>query len=68
MTAQTPRIESGAVYLPRQAPWIEDFRAKLMAFPAGRHNEQVDALSQGLQYAFDLARRKVYVGTLRGLI
>jgi predicted phage terminase large subunit-like protein len=65
MTAQTPRIESGAVFLPRQASWLEEFRAELIAFPAGRHNDQVDALSQGLQYASELQARRIYVGTYR---
>jgi predicted phage terminase large subunit-like protein len=66
MTAQTSRIESGGVYLPHAAPWLEDFRTELMAFPAGRHNDQVDALSQALQYASELQARRVWVGTYRG--
>jgi predicted phage terminase large subunit-like protein len=65
MTAQTSRIESGAVFLPRNASWLEDLRAELMAFPAGRHNDQVDALSQGLQYASELQQRRVTTGTYR---
>src|SRR5829696_9186714 len=53
MKAQTARIEAGSVVLPRRAPWLDEFRRELMAFPAGRHDDQVDALSQGLQRAFD---------------
>ena len=26
------------------APWAADFRAELMSFPAGRHDDQVDAI------------------------
>ena len=26
------------------APWYADFRAELLSFPAGRHDDQVDAL------------------------
>jgi predicted phage terminase large subunit-like protein len=52
MNAQTTPIEAGAVRLPRHAGWLEDFRRELMAFPAGRHSDQVDALSQALHRAF----------------
>jgi predicted phage terminase large subunit-like protein len=52
MNAQTARIEAGAVFLPRRAPWLDQFRLELMAFPAGRYSDQVDALSQGLSNAF----------------
>lgn len=32
------------LYVPINAPWYPDFRAELMAFPAGMHDDQVDAL------------------------
>jgi predicted phage terminase large subunit-like protein len=53
MNQQTARIEAGSVYLPKQAPWLDEFRHEIMAFPAGRYSDQVDALSQGLNRAFD---------------
>jgi len=40
-------IVAGSILLPRQAAWLEDFVAELLAFP-GRHDDQVDALTQGL--------------------
>jgi predicted phage terminase large subunit-like protein len=52
MEAQTARIEAGAVYLPRNAPWLDEFKKEVLSFPKGRHDDQVDALSQGLQRAF----------------
>jgi predicted phage terminase large subunit-like protein len=52
MHAQTARIEAGAVHLPACAPWLEDFRSEVLAFPHGRHDDQVDALSQALHWAF----------------
>jgi predicted phage terminase large subunit-like protein len=52
MSAQTARIEAGSVTLPKQAHWLDEFRSELLAFPASRHNDQVDALSQGLKRAF----------------
>ena len=52
MHAQTAPIEAGAVHLPKSAPWLEGFRRELLAFPASRHNDQVDAFSQALKRAF----------------
>jgi predicted phage terminase large subunit-like protein len=53
MTRVTARIEAGAVVLPSRAPWLQDFRTEISAFPVGRHNDQIDALSQGLDRAFN---------------
>jgi predicted phage terminase large subunit-like protein len=52
MSAQTAQIEAGAVHLPRQAHWLDEFRAEALAFPRGKHDDQIDALSQALQRAF----------------
>ena len=57
MNAQTARIEAGSIYLPQRAEWLDEFRKELLAFPASRHNDQIDALSQGLDYAFNPRRR-----------
>jgi len=48
MAAQSAKIEAGEVYLPKQAPWLGDFKAEILAFPNGRHDDQVDSLSQFL--------------------
>jgi len=66
MSAQTARIEAGSVLLPRHAPWLDDFRQELMAFPAGRHSDQVDALSQGLHRAFTYQPAVTIVSTYTG--
>jgi predicted phage terminase large subunit-like protein len=47
--AQTDLFAGGSVRLPRRAGWLEDFTAELLAFP-GRHDDQVDALTQGLAW------------------
>jgi predicted phage terminase large subunit-like protein len=52
MNAHTARIEAGSVHLPRRAPWLEEFRKEIMAFPAARYDDQIDALSQALDRAF----------------
>ena len=49
MAAETACIEAGRVYLPKAAAWLEDFKQEILAFPAGRHDDQVDALSQALR-------------------
>jgi len=68
MNQQTARIEARSVWLPRRAPWLDDFRHEVMAFPAGRYSDQVDALSQGLNRAFDRSRGEFSCGGLRGLV
>jgi predicted phage terminase large subunit-like protein len=52
MAAQTAPIEAGAVHLPLNAPWLDEFKKEVLSFPKGKHDDQVDALSQGLQRAF----------------
>ena len=39
-------IENGSVLLPKVAPWLDAFRSELLAFPNSAHDDQVDALSQ----------------------
>ena len=46
--AITPLIESGRVYLPKGAPWFDDFIEETLSFPSGTHDDQVDAMSMGL--------------------
>jgi predicted phage terminase large subunit-like protein len=51
--AQSDLFAGGSVRLPKKAPWLEDFTAELLAFP-GRHDDQVDALTQGLAWGRDM--------------
>lgn len=37
------RASMGKVYLPSKAPWLADFTSELLTFPAGKHDDQVDA-------------------------
>lgn len=48
LNAVTPLIEGGRVYLPRTAHWLDDFMLECQAFPNGTNDDQVDALSMGL--------------------
>ena len=61
MSACTAVIESGGVYLPNTAPWLDSFESELLAFPLGVHDDQVDALSQLINWTktrstYDLKR------------
>ena len=38
------RAAMGKVYLPHNAPWVSDLMAEMLTFPAGKHDDQVDAL------------------------
>jgi predicted phage terminase large subunit-like protein len=67
MNAQTARIEAGSISLPRQAPWLNDFQRELMTFPVSRHSDQVDALSQALNRAFNRQGGEHSCGYVRGL-
>ena len=38
-------MSMGKVFFPKDAPWIDQFLYELSRFPAGTHDDQVDALS-----------------------
>ena len=48
MSIQSAKFESGRVLFPKQAPWLADLELELFAFPRGRHDDQVDSISQAL--------------------
>ena len=43
-------IEAGNILLPVEAPWLDELRKELRAFPHGRHDDQVDSLSQFINH------------------
>jgi len=43
-------LESGLVILPKDAPWLGAFEAEVLSFPGGRHDDQVDSLTQYLAW------------------
>lgn len=46
--AIAPQVESGNVYLPEDAPWLDEWISEFAAFPRGKHDDQVDSCSQAL--------------------
>lgn len=57
-------IEAGQFLLPVDAAWLDEFRKELKAFPSGKHDDQVDSLSQLIGYQL---RNWRWVMTERGL-
>jgi predicted phage terminase large subunit-like protein len=54
-----PQFQSGSVFFPEPAqnmPWVDDLVAELLAFPGGRHDDQVDSISQALTWIRDRRR------------
>ena len=48
VNAISAAIESGHVFLPKDAPWVPEFVDQFCAFPAGAHDDMVDSASQAL--------------------
>jgi predicted phage terminase large subunit-like protein len=48
--AASARIEGGQVFLPTSAPWLDEFKREVLAFPGGRFDDQVDSMSQYLSW------------------
>jgi predicted phage terminase large subunit-like protein len=48
--AASPYVEGGNIWLPKNAAWKKDFMAEMMAFPKGANDDQVDALTQFINW------------------
>jgi predicted phage terminase large subunit-like protein len=48
MAIRSTKFENGQVFFPKEAPWLRDLEEELFAFPSGRHDDQVDSISQAL--------------------
>ena len=64
MNAESDKIASGQVFLLRDARWLEDLRLELLQFPYGRHDDQVDSISQFLNWVSQRRRHKLVVRSL----
>ncbi len=52
-------FEAGNVWLPQNAPWIEDYVEELAAFPNAAHDDQADSTSQALARFLHKPRKKL---------
>jgi predicted phage terminase large subunit-like protein len=50
-------VEAGQLFLPDEAHWLGEFKSELLAFPSGRYVDQVDALTQLLEWVRDRIQR-----------
>ncbi len=48
---QSAAFQAGRVHLPEVAPWMADLEGELLAFPNGKHDDQVDSIVQFLGWA-----------------
>lgn len=61
MLGVTHLIEGGRIAIPKNAPWLAEFQHEVVHFPKGRHDDQVDSLSQFLRW---LSEPKHTCGTI----
>jgi hypothetical protein len=54
------------VLLSKGAPWLDAFVSELLSFP-GRHDDQVDALTQGLAWQREVWKAPVVQRTTWGM-
>jgi predicted phage terminase large subunit-like protein len=59
--ALTPLFESRRVLLPTRAPWLKEFEQEFLAFPGGRHDDQVDATLMAIRAINEIWNRNAVV-------
>jgi predicted phage terminase large subunit-like protein len=47
---QAAKFEAGQVFFPRGAPFLSELEAELLTFPQGKHDDQVDSITQALAF------------------
>jgi phage terminase large subunit-like protein len=64
-----PFVAAGNVWLPspQEQPWVEQFLTEARSFPVGAHDDQVDAMSQGLQWFHPHKEQQEAVDPMEGL-
>ena len=59
-SGQTALIEAGHIYLPNSAPWLNEFLNEVSAFPAARHDDQVDSMINFLMWRKEIIHKILY--------
>ena len=49
-TAPSSMVDRGCVFLPKEAPWLDDFIDEIVTFPNGKHDDWTDTQNQFLNY------------------
>lgn len=60
MNGETAKLEAGSLILPKSAPWLDEFLLEYRAFPGGKYNDQMDALSQFLNWRTTAEARSIF--------
>ena len=47
---QAAKFEAGLVHFSKDAPYLADLMYELLSFPNGKHDDQVDSISQALAH------------------
>jgi predicted phage terminase large subunit-like protein len=47
---QAAKFEAGHVHFPKSAPYLPELEAELLTFPQGKHDDQVDSITQALAF------------------
>lgn len=63
LSTVSAHIEAGYVHFPKQAPWLDAFLLELLQFPAARHDDQVDSMTQLLGWV--RGKRGAAVGIIK---
>ena len=63
--AQSTKFESGRVYLPTQAPWLDEYVREITGFPGSKYDDQVDSTSQALEILTARAQEEAWFDGLR---
>jgi predicted phage terminase large subunit-like protein len=50
MSIASALFEAGQVHFPERAVWLAELEAELFSFPASRHDDQVDSISQAINH------------------
>ena len=61
MARQCARIADGSVLLPKDAEWLKTFLDECRAFPHGKNDDQVDSMSQFLNWRYEYNQNRVRV-------
>ncbi len=56
LSSASPFIEAGNLVLPSDSDWLFDFESELLGFPNTKHDDQVDATSQFINWILEKGR------------
>lgn len=52
------RMQLHKVYFPKEAPWMQELQKEMLYFPAGKHDDQIDALAWAIRLSLMYAPPK----------